>query len=188
MKYLSKSQTAGFTIIELIVVIVIIGIISAIAAPSWLAFLNRQRLNDAQAETLSALREAQANAKKQKRDWEVCIQDDSSIQKVRWFVRPVLPANPTCATNPGPWNDMAGTNANKIAINANNSSINNGFYNVQFQYNGWVSGQQPNNDNSQDVNRITFTIRGQNNSGSKRCVYVATLLGAVRTGSDNECN
>ena len=37
--------THGFTMIELMVVMIMVGVIAAIAAPSWQGFLDRQRIN-----------------------------------------------------------------------------------------------------------------------------------------------
>ena len=40
-------QDAGFTSMEMMIVLLIIGILSAIALPSWLSFYGRERLNRA---------------------------------------------------------------------------------------------------------------------------------------------
>ena len=55
-----KASTFGFTIVELAIVVFIIGILSAIAAPGWSAFVNRQRTRTVNDAVLQALRKAQS--------------------------------------------------------------------------------------------------------------------------------
>ena len=61
-----KTSTTGFTIIELIFVVLIIGILSTIALPGWNAFINRQRTRTVNNGVLQALRAAQSDAKSTK--------------------------------------------------------------------------------------------------------------------------
>lgn len=63
---LPDDQNAGFTLIEMITVGSIIGMLAAIALPSWLGFMNIRRLNIAQGEVNQAMRQAQSQAKKRK--------------------------------------------------------------------------------------------------------------------------
>jgi prepilin-type N-terminal cleavage/methylation domain-containing protein len=68
---LKNSSNSGFTLVEMLVVIFIIGILSAIAIPSWVSFVNTRRLSVAQDEVYRAMRQAQSQAKKQKLTWQV---------------------------------------------------------------------------------------------------------------------
>jgi prepilin-type N-terminal cleavage/methylation domain-containing protein len=68
----SPAQLAsGFTLIEMLIVMMLVGILSAIAAPSWISFTNRQRVNAANDAVLRALRDAQREAKKKKLRYSV---------------------------------------------------------------------------------------------------------------------
>jgi prepilin-type N-terminal cleavage/methylation domain-containing protein len=70
-KTASRKSDGGFTLLEVIVIMLILGILSAIAAPSWLAFINRQRVRTVNDRVLQSLRTAQSEAKRSKRDVKV---------------------------------------------------------------------------------------------------------------------
>lgn len=61
-----KIVDAGFTLIELLVVTAMVAILSAIAAPSWLAFSQQQRVSTVNDEIYRAIKEAQSEAKQLK--------------------------------------------------------------------------------------------------------------------------
>ena len=58
----TNSNTAGFTLIELLVIIIIVGILAAILAPTWLSFLNRQRVGTVRSDLLQTIKQAQQDA------------------------------------------------------------------------------------------------------------------------------
>ncbi|NEO66228.1 MAG: prepilin-type N-terminal cleavage/methylation domain-containing protein [Moorea sp. SIO4G2] len=73
------NQDAGFTLLELIVVILLVGILSAIAAPSWLAFVNRQRVSKVNERVLSVIQEAQRQAKNKKLNYSVSFRMNNGV-------------------------------------------------------------------------------------------------------------
>ena len=88
---MSNKPNTGFTLIELVVVILLIGILAAIAVPSWLAFINRQRVFKANDAVLGALQSAQRDAKRTKLSYSVSFSSDQG--KVPQVA--IYPATPT---------------------------------------------------------------------------------------------
>ncbi|MDF5722249.1 MAG: type II secretion system protein [Rhizonema sp. PD37] len=169
---LSMSSEAGFTLLELLVVVIMVGILSAIAIPGWLGFINRQRLSTAQKQTLVLIRNAQANAQREKTSWQVCFSDDNT--QVLSSVQPV-PSDNTCSTTT--WQPLIDKDSKYIKFTSTMSQSSNQYYRVQFNYDASVvSGQ---------LGYITFTPRTTSNP--KVCVSVKTLLGATLYGP-NACN
>ncbi|WP_017719731.1 type II secretion system protein [Kamptonema formosum] len=159
--------TAGFTLIEMIVVIAFFGILAAVAGASFLGWLARMRLNSAQYTALEAIRQAQTTAKLRKSTWQASFREQDG--KVQWAVHPDNSA-------PSIWNTLV---EEGIKIDPANTTFykdkNSSLWRVQFNYKGHTNGQ---------LGRINLTT----STGSpKRCVFVSTLLGAVRTAADEKC-
>ncbi|AFY74745.1 prepilin-type N-terminal cleavage/methylation domain-containing protein [Synechococcus sp. PCC 7502] len=53
----------GYTLLEILVVMTMIGILSAIAAPGWIGFLNNQSVRSANGKVYSAIAQAKSEAK-----------------------------------------------------------------------------------------------------------------------------
>ncbi len=178
----ASRSTAGFTLLELTIVVMILGIVSAIAAPSWLSFLNRQRLNTAQYQVYQALQEAKSNATKNKATWQVSFQDDTGV--VQWAVHPAEPGKfiPQGVQwhNLDPHIEIYKDKNNKGKCETTfdqptqKSCTPHEPWRVQFNYMGNTNGQ---------LGQITLITN--NSSKIKRCVYVSTLIGTLRTGTEH---
>jgi Tfp pilus assembly protein FimT len=171
--------TAGYTVLELLTVIVMVGVLGVMAGAGFLGWLERLRVNAAQSAALNAIHEAQIRATQQKLIWQASFQEMQINGKyyVQWAVHPKPPAGQIVPADikwqtieyPGVKVDTANT----TLYSKPNSS---GQWRVQFNYKGHTHGR---------LGKITLT--SQNNSRVKRCVIVSTLLGYVRSTSDKRC-
>jgi prepilin-type N-terminal cleavage/methylation domain-containing protein len=63
----------GFTLLEGLVALAIVGIITALAVPSWIGWLNNQKLTDAQSKIERAIAKAKSEAKRTKTNKTVVL-------------------------------------------------------------------------------------------------------------------
>ncbi|BAY12821.1 glycosyl transferase family protein [Calothrix sp. NIES-2098] len=163
---IKSSSNSGFTLLEVLLVTLLIGILSAIAVPSWLTFVNNRRLNIAQDEVYRAMRQAQSQAKKEKLTWQTSFRENNGI--VQWAIHPAS-VNPANAN----WNNL---DANVRLDEESTLQQSNGVRRIQFDYMG--------NVDKPPLGRITLSSK--HGGKAKRCVVVSTILGAIRTSKEQK--
>ena len=72
----NSKNHSGFTLMELILVVVIMGIMGAIAIPAFMGFLPGMRLNGAARQVMSDLMDARMNAVKQNNQFKIFVLSD----------------------------------------------------------------------------------------------------------------
>lgn len=78
----ARKTNEGFTLIEILVILVIIGILAAISVPSFLGLLNRNKVNNALAQVRGALQETQREAIRKSKSCSVTLDTTSTLNKV----------------------------------------------------------------------------------------------------------
>lgn len=163
---LPQGRSTGFTLLEAIVAVTLLGILAAIAAPAWQAFLNTQRLNTARSQAVTALSQGKTRAVQQKVLYEVGFRQQG--QQAQWAVYPVN-ANQSNQT----WQNLPdGVKISDVKPDTTFDKKDN-IYRIQFNHRGKVNGQ---------LGRITFLAT--TGGGTKRCAIVSNLLGTVREGEN----
>ncbi len=173
-------STAGYTLLETIIIVTIVGILSTIIAPSWLNFIARQDLNTAQDQVYRAMLEAKSNATKDKITWQASFREVNNI--VQWTTHPA--SSEEFIPSGLHWHEL-GENISidkeknnkgeyETTLDSPGTKTITGPWRVQFNYHGNTNGQ---------LGQITLISK--NGGKTKRCVYVSTLIGAMRKGEEH---
>ncbi|MCU0541938.1 MAG: prepilin-type N-terminal cleavage/methylation domain-containing protein [Oscillatoriaceae cyanobacterium Prado104] len=163
----SKKKDSGFTILELLVIVILLGTLAAIAAPGWLGFINRQRVRTVNDRVFQSLRAAQSEAKRTK----------SSVMIV---FNAVDPPTVTIGSNTQPLNAEGEIKPGQVKLVAQ-ANGDNGINSITFDYQGNIESPTI---ASRTPRQVTdgFTVTVSPTQGSaKQCVIVETLIGGMRT-------
>lgn len=156
------NPAAGFTLIETMAAIIIIGVLSAIAVPSWISLVSSQRVSSVRSQVFQTLKTAQNEAKRTKSDIKVEFD---------------VTANPPKMAVNGRWQTLGmgeiKSGMIQLSAKANNTPINS----IDFDYMGGVS-----------TDPVYLTILVPGNNSLKQCVIIQTILGATREASGTDCN
>jgi prepilin-type N-terminal cleavage/methylation domain-containing protein len=202
----TKSQE-GFSLIEMMVVTIMIGILSAIAAGAWEGFTSRQRIRTVNGQVFDALRSAQSDAKLKKETRGLWFNDCTNITNPQ----PLKICKYNSSTNFG---DSITVKDRSIVIDlTSNGSIkpeqiklNSGECETQdssgkctkwkvdttifFNYLGAVQvdnlPDKQVGDSSKQLLPFFVTVSTPEDKG-KRCIIVETLLGGMRSAQGTEC-
>lgn len=197
-----NKSTRGFTLLEVLVTIVIVGILSAIAAPSWLSFVNRQQLNKANDTVLAALREAQREAKNRKLSYSVSFRTDNN--------KPQVAVHPHNIEPNSLWRNLgrdSGVKTEKFLLGTNLKGANTKIddnqdvpygddfdednpQTITFNYQGIL--ETADGTSSDTGLKVVLAIPKPDTpteaSDVKRCVILETLIGGIRTAKDEDCD
>ncbi len=193
-----SSSNQGFTLIEVLVLVVIIGLLGALFTPNWIAFIERQRLNKGQNEIYQTLQATKSNATRDKITWQASFRQLTINGKevVQWAIHPAEQGKfiPTSVmVNDALWHDLEPNVVVDQSINDKGKyetsftkQTSAGPWRVQFNHYGCPVSQADDDCGQTSITALgRLTLRSKNGGQVKRCVIVSTLLGAMRTGKEH---
>lgn len=177
---LINQSDAGFSILEVLAVVAIIGVLGAMAAPGWLAFMNRQRANTAKEELQQAIRTAQSEAKQGRRSIPIEFHASDGVPEgiPAYTLNGIQQILGQGEMNPG--------TIELVAVDADDNDIAQ----LVFRSDGSLSVEDSDYDspNSAPALPVTISIESPAGSNNKTCLIVESLLGSMDSGSGAECN
>jgi prepilin-type N-terminal cleavage/methylation domain-containing protein len=161
----SRKGDNGFTILELLVVVIMLGILSSIAAPGWLGFINRQRVRTVNDRVFQSLRLAQSEAKRTKGNVTITFNNPATDPPTVTFDPPLPTGGQTQTLNAGGEikpGTIQLTFSKPDSTDPKKSSLT-------FDYQG-------NPDKTSFIVAVSPVV-----GGGKQCAIVETLIGGMRT-------
>lgn len=160
----ARHRQAGFTLLEILVIVVIVGILAAIATPSWLQFLTKREVEAAQDEIYQAIQQAQTQAIAQRSPWQFSIRERNG--QVEWVIHSAAIA----AENIAAWERLSP----KIGLDEANTQTlgESGVHSIAFDFKGNVETQS------------IITIEDRADIAPKQCVLINNLLGRASKGAE----
>lgn len=184
----SNTSTAGFTLLEVLAVLIMAAVLAAIAAPSWARYVANRRVQAVQAEVRQSLEQSQTLAR--------------TSRDVQGVVFELDEPNPT-VTIP---TSSGGTTTRRLGsrevpdgqvtldvADVNGLALDGVSFDFQGTYANAHQGASTDPNGIDDGNiapnaDLPIIITVSADQAASRCVVVRTLLGSLRSGSGADCD
>ena len=186
LKSRSTASAAGFTILEILILLTLIGIFSAITAPSWLMFINNHRLKQSLDRAYWSMELAQSNAKRDKTSWQASFKQVGENVQLAIHKSEISPAQVPA----GEWKSLEhqiqintnDTTLRKVNENTNEVKQDGTVWRAMFNYRGCPVYNKTDECGLTSIQaKGNLTISHPNLKKGDRCVIISTLLGHQRT-------
>nr|WP_293181408.1 MULTISPECIES: type II secretion system protein [unclassified Microcoleus] len=171
--------------LETLIIIAILGIFCAIASPSWLMFINNQRLKVSVDRAYWAMELAQSNAKRDKIAWQSSFKqvgENLQVAVHKAEITPAqVPANQWKSLEPDIQINEHDTTFDKVNENTNKIKKNGTVWRAMFNFKGCPVLSDRNDDCTSVGAKGTLTLSHPNLQSGDRCVIISTLIGHQRT-------
>ena len=184
LKGRATTPAAGFTMIETLIIILIIGIFSAIVAPSWLMFINNHRLKLSLDRAYWAMELADSNAKRDKTSWQASFKQVGENVQIAVHPADIAPAQvpATQWKNLEPQIQIDKNETTVLQVDESNAEKEKGtIWRVMFNYRGCPVSRSDHDCTLTSIRaKGTLTLYHPNLRNSQRCIIISTLLGHKR--------
>ncbi|NET38288.1 MAG: type II secretion system protein [Cyanothece sp. SIO1E1] len=159
-----RRSSQGYTLPELLVSFLALGIMGTIGSLQWTVFLEAHNIKMAQDQAYRAMREAQISSRRDKVKWRVSFREYNNV--AQWIIH-----QSQITPTPGNWHDFHPS----VQIDPETTLLRkSGVYRAEFDYKGNANGR---------LGRITFS--GRDHGKNKRCVFMSTFIGSLRKAEEN---
>lgn len=180
----NPTREKGYTLFELLIIVILIGILSAIGAPSLFSWVTRAKVNDAQTVLKGAFSEAQREAIRKSKKCNVTI--PIPVTPATFTVNPTIQSN--CFV-------LGPRTLNGVKIRHNGNTV---FKNVTattsttktatlFDFKGRTEENLDDNDVS-TTDHLVIVISPSDNDSSQKCLVISDDLGLIRSGNYLDAN
>ena len=152
-----RKCNSGFTLIEMITTVIIVGVIAAIASPNLLGLLNRNRVNEAMRQIEGGLKEAQKQAIRTGKGCTIDINANGL-------------SNPTAA----------GANGCLLSNRVLDDLVTLNSSRTEIAFSG--KGNISIDDSDADLLTPVLVVSIPNGTDRQSCVVIQNTLGSIRTG------